>query len=160
MSFSLCIAQTAVIKGKLVLRNSGDEKFLADTILVTLKSASQKDSAIVDKNLAFTFDNVVSDTVVLSIRPRSYPSNVRYRIVVDERKTENLELEYSPVCEYKRSESDKRCPTCHKRNKVIPVVYGLVIFTKKRAAKKYYGGGCVVRDCQPNWFCQRDATQF
>jgi hypothetical protein len=160
VSFSLCTAQTGVVKGKLILKNTDEEKYLAKKITAVLKSSSQVDSVLVNKDLTYEFENVKSDTINIRVVPHSYPFGIRYTFFVAQGETKYFEMEYSPVCQYSKSMGDRTCPTCKKKNKVLPILYGLIFFQNRREARKYYLGGCVVYDCQPSWFCKRDETMF
>jgi len=81
-------------------------------------------------------------------------------------------------CPYEKTKNN-RCPVCKKTDKTIPIVYGLIIEitdanpniietngvriisdTPIIKKKKYKSGGCVVSDCQPSWFCERDDKKF
>jgi hypothetical protein len=84
-------------------------------------------------------------------------------------------------CPYQQK-NNKICPFCKKDDTVIPIVYGLIAEIKpknedentintnglrmtsqdsgKSKKKKYKSGGCVIRDCQPYWFCERDEKEF
>lgn len=65
-------------------------------------------------------------------------------------------------CIYNKSLNNKTCSICHKKDKVIPIVYGLLIDSenKKDKKKKYINGGCQITNCDPNWFCERDNFKF
>lgn len=83
-------------------------------------------------------------------------------------------------CPYEKTKNN-RCPVCKKKDRVIPIIYGLIgeitysnenpniietngikiisdspIIKKKR----YKIGGCIISDCQPSWFCERDEKKF
>ncbi len=58
--------------------------------------------------------------------------------------------------------NEKTCPVCQKHDEVIPIIYGE---PRKRLFKdslkgKVRLGGCVISDCDPNWFCKRDEKEF
>jgi hypothetical protein len=101
----------------------------------------------------------------------------------NEEKTEKIiepdSIQYiKKPCPY-QDKGNKVCPVCKKDDKVIPIVYGLIaeikpkdtdensinvnglrITSKEIKKKKYKSGGCVIKECQPNWFCQRDEKEF
>lgn len=54
------------------------------------------------------------------------------------------------------------CPVCGQQDKIIPVVYGKPSNkTLQKANKgKVYLGGCIVTECDPNYYCRRDSTFF
>ncbi len=76
-------------------------------------------------------------------------------------------------CIYENSLTDSICPVCHKKDMVIPIMYGLLITWKdtimhskkwrKRHQNKeqeFHPGGCVVSRCQPYLYCKRDSLEF
>jgi hypothetical protein len=154
-----CFAQTGRITGKLILEDAGETQTVAEKTTVTLVDGTIKRSIAIDKSLSFHFDSITNDSVRLYISPRSYPVDLIYIIHLKRGFTENIELPYSPTCKYLKSINNKNCPNCNKQDKVIPILYGLIAETGKNK-KKYKAGGCVVSDCQPNWFCERDKLEF
>jgi hypothetical protein len=149
------------INGKLILANSKDKEFTLKNTYVVLKSKNQIDSVRVDENLNFTFKNVKEDSLRIYIYPRSYPINRNYIIHLKRNEVKKVELQYSPVCPYEKN-SGKICPICKKEDKSIPIKYGLILEDDRQKSKRknYKLGGCVVSDCQPNWFCKRDKIEF
>jgi hypothetical protein len=56
------------------------------------------------------------------------------------------------------------CPKNHK-NKIIPIVYGLVVtngntFIKSKKDLKVKYAGCVVSDCDPKFYCKKHDIEF
>lgn len=147
------------INGKLILKDLENKESVIKNTYVILKSKTQIDSVKVDKNLNFTFENLKSDSLRIFISPRSYPVNKFYKFYLKDGEVKDLELSYSSTCPYGKSNV---CPICKKKDKVIPIVYGLIaeIKGKKSKTKKFKPGGCVISDCQPNWFCERDKNEF
>lgn len=49
-----------------------------------------------------------------------------------------------------------RCPRCHTRKHVVPILYGLT-GGKERArwGSEYIPGGCVLEEKRPRWHCRR-----
>jgi len=64
----------------------------------------------------------------------------------------------SPPCEYDKHKDDRTCPICGKQDRVVPIVYGLVVGPMD--TKNFYYAGCLVTDCDPNWYCKRDKYKF
>ncbi len=149
------------IKGKIILKNPSYKELVLKNTKIFLKtdfhSDIKIDSTTIDKNLSFSFENIVRDSVSLSIEPRSYPINTSYILKLKNKKVVNLKIEYNPVCEY--SKTDSICPKCKKIDKVVPIAYGL-IFLKKSNADKVKLGDCVISDCDPHWHCKRDDLDF
>lgn len=79
--------------------------------------------------------------------------------IIENRQTE-IKLILPPPCKYDARAKNKRCPKCNKKNKVIPIVYGLIIGIDKKYQKRHYLGGCVISGCDPNWYCKRNQLKF
>lgn len=78
-----------------------------------------------------------------------------------------LEVEYPPSCSYYLRRHNKVCPACGKADKVLPIVYGLLLDDPLSSdplpphlREPYYSGGCGVTGCDPYWHCERDNTNF
>lgn len=171
-----CNAQNGKIVGKIIVKNSEDKKFLPKNIYAILKSKTINDSILLNENFEFKFENLKADTLKLSFSVRNYPTNKYYIIRLNENEIYTADISISPVCPYKNSEQKHECPKCGKKDKVIPIVYGLissVYFVNQKGQKidkngkeittkekEYHSGGCVVSECQPNWYCGRDKTEF
>ena len=144
-----------------MLENPAEKKYLSEKIIVIVKQKEKIDTAVVDHNLNFAFQNVKSDSFGFRIVPPSkLPlSSIKYS---SENEIKVLEIGYSPVCKYSDSRIKTNCPTCDRKNQVVPIVYGLImeIGTRKNKKQKSKRGGCIVTDCQPNWYCKRDSTEF
>jgi hypothetical protein len=82
------------------------------------------------------------------------------QITVDVQQTDDTArvFIFQDTCMYDVKGKNKNCPVCHKRNRVIPIVYGLPIGELDEF--NYYYAGCEVSDCDPKWFCKRDNTKF
>jgi hypothetical protein len=164
-------AQTGEIHGKLVLQDVENIESVRNNTWVILKTQIRTDSVKVDKDLNFVFKDVKADTVRIYIKPRTYPIDRSYRIYFNGKESKKLELEYSSTCPFGKKENNS-CPVCKKKDKVIPIRYGLMAEIRNKKGelvdgkgnkiveKKYKSGGCVISDCQPNWFCERDEKDF
>lgn len=171
-----CNAQNGKVVGKVIIKNTENVKHLPKNIYAFLKSKTINDSILLNENLEFKFENLKADTLKLSFSIRNYPTNNYYIIRLNENQIYTAEILICPICPYENTEQENKCPKCGKKNKVIPIVYGLisnVYFVNKKGQKidkngkkitteekKYYSGGCVVSECQPNWYCGRDKTEF
>jgi hypothetical protein len=76
-----------------------------------------------------------------------------------------IKLNVHQFCKYDASINDKTCPICHKKDKVIPIRYGLPVSVNgenpmKHEGKTWKAGGCNISKCDPNWYCKRDRTEF
>jgi hypothetical protein len=163
--------QTGEIRGKLLLQDIENIESVRNNTWVILKTSTSADSVKVDSDLNFVFKNIQADTIRIYTSPRTYPVNRYYKIYFDGKESKKLELEYSSTCPFGKKENNI-CPVCKKRDKVIPIRYGLIgeIRNKKGELvdgkgnkiieEKYKPGGCVVTDCQPNWYCERNKKDF
>lgn len=156
-------SQTGKIIGWLNLQDSENKKKVIENTFVILTSKTFTDTLKIKDDLSFRFDSLKSDTFLLSISPHSYPYNSRYIIHLKDEETQNVNIPYSSTCPYDKSK-DGICPVCKKKDEVIPIRYGLIAVkiakNKKPNKRKYKPGGCMIMDCQPNWFCERDQKDF
>ena len=170
----LGFSQTGEIHGKLILGDLENYQTVSKNTFIILKSKTRIDTVKVDENLSFKFTKLSTDTLRIFTSPRSYPTNIYYRINLKEGEVKKIELKYSSVCPYTKSEN-KKCPICKKEDKVISISYGLIAAVKFKdkdgnatdgngkhilQEMKVKHGGCVVTECDPNWFCTRDEKEF
>jgi hypothetical protein len=159
----MSFAQTSKIEGKLVLSNDQYSREVKDNTYVILKSKSINDSVKVGKHLEFVIENLRADTIRLHVSPRTYPTEQTFTVRIKDGETAILNLPYSPVCPYKIEKT--ACPKCLKVDNVIPISYGFLVQiidkkNKNKQTPKSHSGGCVVRECQPNWYCEKDSLEF
>ncbi|KAF2517035.1 hypothetical protein [Flavobacterium foetidum] len=173
-----CFSQNGKLTGKLILKDTENYKSVSENTFVILKTKKRFDSVKVDHNLSFVFNNLGTDTLRLFISPRPFPTNTIYILNLKENETKDIGISYWSVCPYDKSKGNV-CPICKKNDQVIPIVYGLSVTSdysdkkgnltdkngniiSKEENKKitHKQGGCVVSECQPNWFCQLDKLDF
>lgn len=87
----------------------------------------------------------------------------KIKVMPDTILTVNIEL--PPPCKYDANKKNNTCPKCNKKDKVIPIVYGLLISTNgddplKDEGKTFKAGGCGISNCDTHWFCKRDKIEF
>lgn len=74
-----------------------------------------------------------------------------------------LNVQFPPECFYNKNVKQKICPLCKKKDKVIPILYGLTV-PKTGVPTFKYGeyepAGCEISDCDPTWYCKRDNLRF
>ena len=161
---SFCIAQNGVIKGKIIAEIPEEAKLIAENTKVILEINGIEKTAIVDKNLNFSFHNLKSDSIRIRTEPHSYLQNSIIIGFLKPNDTVKIKIPYSLSCKYDQSKENKTCPVCKKEDQVIPISYGLIAeITKKGEEKKekeYKSGGCVTTGCDPNWYCKRDEINF
>ncbi|RYJ43830.1 hypothetical protein [Flavobacterium beibuense] len=160
--FTSAFSQTGKIQGKLIIENNDDIALVKQNTLIILFNENRTDTIRPDENLNFTFKNLPEGLYTIKFSPKSYPTDVRYKVTLKSGEALNVNLKYAITCPYKETE-DHNCPVCGKNDKVIPIIYGLVIGnrkTKEEEEDKYFPGGCIVSDCQPDWYCERDQKKF
>jgi hypothetical protein len=72
------------------------------------------------------------------------------------------------TCPYDQTKKQAFCPKCKKRDKVLPIIFGLEIpiFDKngkidRKSSRKHYSGGCMVDSyCNPSKRCSRCNKDF
>jgi len=142
--------------------------FKGQEITLILYSDSVKEVSLLNSDTA-TFEIPQIDSIVLSIRSHIYSDTFTksyysfYKIERDKSKTQtNADLKFPDACQYNIQGTDRRCPKCHKTDKVLPICYGLPMYDEKgnKQGPKCYSAGCIVSDCDPNWYCERDALRF
>ena len=62
------------------------------------------------------------------------------------------------TCEYDSTKDLLDCPRCHKRDKVLPIAYGLTGFPQEPGY--YYNGNCSPPLCHPTKRCMRCEYEF
>jgi hypothetical protein len=107
----------------------------------------------------FILENVPAGVHHLRVSISGYRDSILTVPVLDGSEIE-LYIEFPPYCKYNRK--DKTCQLCGKGDKVIPVVYGYPSKKGLRLSKrgKIALGGCIVSDCDPQWYCKRDKLLF
>lgn len=76
------------------------------------------------------------------------------------------DLEDRQSCYFNQSNHKPKCHICKKRDKVIPYKYGLVprvpesMVSSNPDDSLYRIGGCVISNCQAEWYCKRDRVDI
>jgi hypothetical protein len=167
ISFFQVFCQSGEIGGKLLIATEEERNSLPSKIYAILKHENIKDSIQIDENFNFKFENLRSGKYYVSFSVRNYPINRSYIFNLKENEKINQDIELKPICIFQNSKEKTNCPVCKKDDKVIPIAYGLRVSIVPKGEKensktknKVHEGGCVVSDCQPNWYCERDETKF
>jgi hypothetical protein len=170
MGSHLCISQTIRIEGKIVLGNENDKVLVIEKTKIILKQNGFEQIATVNNELGFSFEINSFEMIEITAIPKGI-GNISGRsytfknIEMRESDTIKIDFPYSLTCKYDKSIENKTCPICKKQDEVIPISYGLISEESNKLLEgnntnKYKSGGCVVSDCDPNWFCQRDKLDF
>ena len=157
-SFS-CFAQLGVIQGKV---SDSETKELIASVSVGLY---EKDSLIrltkTNYEGFFRLDSLTAKPYDLVVRYVGYPDST-ISVLATERDTTSLQVALAARPPCPPYNKDTPCPVCHKRDKVIPIKYGVPTKKMKRQAKrgKIALGLCNFPYCNPHWYCKRDHTSF
>jgi hypothetical protein len=167
--FLFCSAQTVKVNGKLLLQNEDDRSLVIEKTKVVLEQNGIEQITKVNDSLEFYFEINGLDKIQITITPKGVGrvSGRFYKFKNTELRKNNtisIKIPYSLTCKYDKSKDNKTCPICKKEDEVTPISYGLGAETTKKGEEKkeekFKPGGCVVTDCDPNWFCKRDNLEF
>ena len=69
------------------------------------------------------------------------------------------------TCKYYKDFQDKRCPKCHKTDKVVPNVFGELIMDPMKGPEDHQNEYHLIDRgdptcCEPVWYCNRDHIMF
>jgi len=152
-----CCAQYGVISGQIYDRK---EKVGLAFASVSLKF---NNGTSTDIDGYFVIDGVPPGRHLLTVNYVGYSDTSLY-VNVAANQTTNIYLQLPKPCIYDKNENDKTCPKCNKIDQVIPIVYGELVFPDTIETNEWfeniYSGGCIVTECDPNWYCKRDKTKF
>jgi len=157
-------AQTGSFTCKLIFDSPDDPNL--NELTIELKGTSIARFILLEKKTEFSTNNLQSDTISIHISDLGCRDTVISNVVVKSGETTMLEVHFPSTCEYDKSVNDKTCPVCGKKDKSIPVEYGLLIHKNKRAQRKFeknptfYAAACEITCCNPHWYCKRDKKSF
>ena len=114
-------------------------------------------TVMADINGNFRADSLLTGKYIVEIISTGYPVK-SFIVDIAKDSTSIINAELSVYCKYDASKNDMTCPVCHRRNKVIPIVYGLPVGEMDTANYRY--AGCETTYCDPNWYCKRDKLEF
>ncbi len=154
-SSQFCFSQSGIIKGHVQNNNENEGLAFANVFLDNTNIKTNTDS-----NGDFIIDNIPAGIYDLKISFIGFQDTTLTSIKVSNDTIIDLYIDYPPHCKYKQD--DKTCPICKKKDKVIPIVYGLPgkRLLKKAEKGKVKLGGCIITGCDPKWYCKRDKKEF
>ena len=140
------------------------------------------DLNITIKGRTINFDTTITKTNALSV-PVSYPDTISIRIgtyiatedssvwksfraysgaILQNQSVNFLIISFPKDCDLNKQFFYKACLKCKKKDKVIPIIYGLLVpfHNLGEMGQDFWGGGCMVTDCDPTWHCKRDNLDF
>ncbi len=163
MSWFNLYAQTGTIKGNVF--DNREQKGLAYASIILTDKKDFKKFALSDDDGNFLFDKIPVGIYSIKVTYIGYADTTlaEFKLMADSVVSINLNL--PPPCKYDASINNKTCPKCHKKNKVIPIRYGMLISINgddplKNEGKTFKLGGCNISYCDPHWYCKRDKIKF
>lgn len=122
-------------------------------------------SSVVNNVQQITYIDLPAGNYTLHISGQGQPTTRRDSIVVKEGQPLILQFTINGPCLYDHPKGYvPTCPRNH-RDQIIPIVYGLVATPvkyyhrdKKDMTVKY--AGCVVTDCDPQYYCKEHDVEF
>ena len=149
-----------VVSGKIIIRDIfKNDPDIAKLTVEANNHRKKKYTIDLKDQLTFRFDSL--DFIGWTITVSNQQLNKNTRLYIGGITKDTLiEIIFPAPCEYDSSFVSKMCPKCKKENKVIPIKYGFVNGPDKNDLKTYKIGGCIIRDCQPRYYCKRDKLDF
>jgi hypothetical protein len=145
-------AQKGNLSGRILDSN---QKIPVSGAIVRVKPFNK--TTISDNNGNFRIDSLPAGKYEIEISSIGYPLK-SFNVEIKKDSTCFIGAVISGYCKYDASKNDMTCPVCHRKNKVIPIVYGLPVGPMDTA--KYYYAGCETTYCDPHWYCKRDKIKF
>lgn len=114
--------------------------------------------AATDLNGQFVIDSILPGKYDIKTSIIGYGDTTLTGVKITSDTTVLVLLGLPRPCKYDKHRNNKTCPICGKKNKVVPIAYGLMI--GKMNKRNFYYAGCEITSCDPNWFCKRDKYKF
>jgi hypothetical protein len=147
------------IRGTVVDGFENEPVSFASVLLYDSSGTKILNQKVGDLDGRFCFDSLKAGIYCLKIFSVENGDTLYRNVKTNNNASERFDI-HNP-CIYDRREKDKTCPVCGKKNKVIPIRYGLLIdLNGKKSKKDFYPGGCEVTNCDPHWYCKRDKKKF
>ncbi|GAA4425338.1 hypothetical protein GCM10023188_06170 [Pontibacter saemangeumensis] len=146
--------QNGQVTGQIALQDSLMEyKYLR---VLLQKGESTVNGAVPDNSGHFVINDIPEGNYTLFIRQLGFRDAITDSVVVSDGETTTLNLPYPPPCRFTYEKGQKpKCIGGHSDG-IIPIVYGLP--TKKTMKKAEKGlvhlAGCIVTDCDPQYYCK------
>ena len=111
-----------------------------------------------DENGTYEFLNLKNGVYILSVIYDNFYLENKFDVQISGSTKANFYLK--KFCKFRKNKTNI-CPVCKTNAGVQPIFYGLTTTTfMKKNKKKYHFGGCELSGCDPNWYCQKDKTEF
>jgi hypothetical protein len=109
------------------------------------------------------YKNLKAGHYTILVSGKGRPTAVKSNILVERGQLLQLTITMQGQCLYDYPPGYiPTCPENHTDN-IIPIVYGLVGLTKEDSNSediKFHLGGCIVSDCDPQYYCAIHETEF
>lgn len=154
--FCSCVTvfcQTGTIEGRI-----WDRKRESGLAFGHINIYGSSEFATADKSGRFRIKELPVGTYDVRVSLVGYGDTTLTGVHVGVDSTTVVQVALPGPCEYESHWKDKRCPACGKKNKVVPMVYGLLDLNWDD--RKGEPGGCVITDCDPTWYCRTDSLKF
>ena len=129
---------------------------------VQLISTTNMLETLTDNDGKFKFIGVSPGIYSVKVHRIAFGDTTFHNIII--KGDTKLKLNIHKCCKYDASVGNKTCPICHKKDKAIPIEYGLLISTNgdpmKDEGVTFIAGGCKITNCDPHWYCKRDSIKF
>lgn len=152
-SSSAALCQTGTIEGLV-----WDRKRETGLVGSSIRILGFPQDATADLNGRFLVKSIPVGTYDVRVWNVSYGDTTLTGVRVGLDSTTVMRISLPRWCQYEAHWKDKRCPVCAKKNKVVPIRYGLPIGTFDE--RKAHLRGCVITYCDPTWYCRRDSLEF
>lgn len=149
---AIAFGQYGSIEGKIIDKNN---KKLRGVIVRIMEN---KNSVLSNYDGNYSFDSIQAGEYTLMAMQIGVGDTIIKNVIVDTNTITRLNIKLSPFCEFDAHRKNKTCPKCGKRKYVVPIVYGLPIGDLDE--ERYYYAGCLITNCDPNWYCKKDKIKF
>lgn len=146
------------IQGKIIDKKTSEPLYFA----AIWSPESESRACLTAEDGEFKIDNIYSDTAYLIVK---YDSHILDTIgpFIFHTPVIDTTIKIDSKCYYVTNRrSTPKCHLCNKRDKVIPIAYGLPEEEMLNAERKgeLYLGGCVIESCNAAWYCIRDSIKI
>ena len=165
---NLVLAQDNKLSVKLEIIPSLKDIFKGQEFTLLLFSDSLEERVVI-KSDTVTFAVPLFDSLILDVQChvdiKSFSKSYFATYKIEKNKSSKItsvKFKFPVDCQYNLQGIDRKCPKCHKPDKVIPICYGLPMYDENgnKIGPKCYSAGCMVSECDPSWYCERDKYKF
>ena len=157
--------QTAGMTIQLKVDPSREKELKGSAVFMLIESSHVHKRHFIADGFRVRLEEIKADTFQISVRDYTDGfGDTTVTLILGPDEDVEITIPYPVYCRYDAGKQNKTCPVCGKKDKVIPIIYGLLLIPEEsnRTRKKnvFYYGGCEVTGCDPNWHCNRDDYNF